>query len=83
MRKDPSQTVQTERLSRNIKDIDTKQFETDLKNKLEINYENANMEDMYENYIKDITSIIEKHAPTSKRHFTNRKHKTWYDNDAL
>ena len=38
---------------------------------------------MYENYIKDITSIIEKHSPISRRWVTNRKHKTWYDKDAL
>ena len=58
MRRDPSQTVKIERLRRNVKDKDTNQFETDLKNKLEITHENANIEDMYENYIKDITSII-------------------------
>ena len=55
----------------------------DLKNKLEITYENANIDDIYENYIKDIISIIEKQAPTSRRHLTNRKHKTWYDKNAL
>ena len=32
IRGDPSQTVKIERLSRNIKDIDIKKFETDLKN---------------------------------------------------
>ena len=51
--------VKFERLSRNIKDIDTKQFKTDLKNKWEITHENANIEEMYKNYIKDTTSNIE------------------------
>ena len=75
MRRDPSQTVKTERLSRNIKDIDIKQFETDLKNRLEIPQKNANIYHMYQNYIKDITSIIEKHKPITRRQLTNRKTK--------
>ena len=83
MRRDPSQTVKIERLSGNKKDIDAKQFEADIKNKLEIPHENASIEDMYENYIKDITSIIEKHASIPRGQLTNRKCKTWYDKDAL
>ena len=50
---------------------------------MEILNENANIDDMYQNYIKDITSIIEKYAPITRRQVTNRKHKTWYENDAL
>ena len=38
---------------------------------------------MYEKNIKDITSIIEKHAPASRRKFTKKQHKTWFDEDAL
>ena len=72
MRRDPSQTVKIDILSRNIKYIDIKQFEIDLKNKLGIPQANANIDNMYENYIKDITSIIEKHAPTSRRQLTKR-----------
>ena len=50
---------------------------------MEIPHENVNIDDMYQNCIKDITSIIEKHAPITRRQLTNRKHKTWYDKDAL
>ena len=78
-----TQTVKIERLSRNIKDIDIKLFEMDLKNKMEIPHENSNIDDMYQNYINDITSIIEKHALITRRQLTNRKHKTLYDKDAL
>ena len=60
MKKVPSQTVKIERQSRNLKNIDTDQFKIDLQNKLEIMHENNNIEEMYGNYIKDITSIIEK-----------------------
>ena len=75
MRRGPSQTVKIERLSRNIKDVDIKQFETGLKNKLEIPHENVDIDDMYQNYIEDITSIMDKHAPITRRQLTNRKHK--------
>ena len=76
MRRDPLQTVKIERLSSNIKDIDIKQFETDPENKIEIPHENVNIDDMYQNYIKDITLIIEKHAPICRRQLKigNTKH---------
>ena len=32
---------------------------------------------------KDITSVIDKHAPITKRQLTKRKHKIGYDKDAL
>ena len=83
MIRDPSQTVKTERLSRNIRGIDIKQFETDCKNKIVIQHDNAKRDDMYQNYIKDITSIIEKHAPITRRQLANRKHNTFYDKDAV
>ena len=38
---------------------------------------------MYQNYLKDLTSIIDKHVPITRRQLTNSKHKTWYDKDAL
>ena len=50
---------------------------------MEIPHENVSIDDVYQNYIKYITSIIEKHAPITRRKLTNRKHKTWYDKDAL
>ena len=46
MIRDPSQNVKIERLSRNIKDIGIKQFETELKNKIVIPHENINIDDM-------------------------------------
>ena len=62
MKKVPSQTVKIERQSRNLKNIDTDLFKIDIKNKLDIMQENVNIEEMYGNYINDITSIIEKHS---------------------
>ena len=70
-----SQTVKIERQIRNLQNIDTDQFKIDLKNKLVIMHENINIEEMYGNYIKDITSIIEKHAPISRRKLTKKQHK--------
>ena len=83
MRRDPSQTVKIERLSRNIKDKDIKQFEIDLKTKIEIPHENINIDDMYQNNVKGITSFVEKHASITRRQLRNKKYKTWYDKDAL
>ena len=83
MRREPSQTVKIERQSRNVKNIDTGQFKIDLKNKLQIKHENINIEEMYGNYIKDITSIIEKHAPIPRRKLTKKQHKSWFDEEAL
>ena len=73
MIRDHSQTVKIETVSRNIKDIDIRQFETDLKNKIELPRENDNMDDMYQNYLKNIISIIDKHAPITRRQLTKKK----------
>ena len=67
--------------SRKLKNIDTDQFK--LKNKLQNMHENVNLEEMYGNYIKDITSIIEKHAPISRRKLTKKQHKSWFDEEAI
>ena len=45
--------------------------------------ENVNTEEMCGNYINDITSIIEKHAPISRRKLTKKQHKSWFDEEAL
>ena len=45
--------------------------------------ENVNIEEMYGNYINDITSIIEKHAPISRRKLTKKQHKSWFDEETL
>ena len=63
--------------------MNTEQFKTDLRNKLEIMQGNVNIEEMYGNYINTITSIIEKHAPTSRRKCTKKQHKSWFDEEAL
>ena len=76
MKKVPSQAEKIERQSRNLKNIDTDQFKIDLKNKLEIMHENVNIEDMYGKYIKDITYIIEKHAPICRRKLKKKQHKS-------
>ena len=39
-------------LNRSIKDIDTKKFETDFKNKIELPNENQNIDDTYQKYLK-------------------------------
>ena len=38
---------------------------------------------MYGNNINDITSIIEKHAPISRRKLTKKQHKSWFDEEAM
>ena len=38
---------------------------------------------MYGNYIKTITSTIEEHAPTLRRKHIKKKHKSWFDEEAL
>ena len=44
---------------------------------------NVNTEEMYGNCIKTITSIIEQHVPTLRRKHKKKKHKTWFDEEAL
>ena len=63
--------------------MDTDQFKTDLMNKLQIMHENINIEEVYGNYIKDITSIIEKHAPIPRRKLIKKQCKSWFDEEAL
>ena len=43
----------------------------------------VNTEEMYGNYIKTITSTIEEHAPSLIRKHIKRKHKPWFNEDAL
>ena len=50
MKKAPSLSVKNEKQSRNLKNINTEQFKTDLKNKLEIMQGNVNIEEMSGNY---------------------------------
>ena len=83
MKKVPSQTAKTEKQCRNLKNINTEQFKIDLKIKLENMKGNVNIEEMYGNYLNNITSIIEKHAPLSRRKCTKRQHKSWFDEEAL
>ena len=83
MKKVPSISVKIEKQSRNLKNINTEQFKTDLKNKLEIIQGNINTEEMYGNYINTITSIIEEHTPISGRKCTKIQHKSWFDEEAL
>ena len=45
--------------------------------------ENVNTEEMYGNYINDITSIIDKHTPMSRRKCTKKQHKSWFDEEAF
>ena len=83
MIRDASQTVKIEQLSRNIKDRDIKKFETDLKHKIELPHKNDNIHDMYQNYLKNIISIMDKQTSITRRQLTKRNHKTWYDRYAL
>ena len=46
-------------------------------------HENVNIWEMYGNYIKDLTSIIEKHPPISIRKLTKKQHKSQFDEEAL
>ena len=63
--------------------MNTDQFKIYLKNKLDSMQENVNIEEMYGNYINNITSTIEKHAPISRRELTKKQHKSWFDKEAL
>ena len=83
IKKIPSQSVKIEKQSRNLKNINTVQFKIDLKNKLEIMQQNVSTEEMYGNYINDITSITEKHAPITRRKLTKKQHELWFDEEAL
>ena len=38
---------------------------------------------MFGNYIKTITSTIEEHAPSLRKKYTKRKHKSWFNEEAL
>ena len=55
----------------------------ELKNEVEFSDYNQNIDNIYQEHLKDLTSIIDKHTPITRRHITKRKHKTWYDRDAL
>ena len=44
---------------------------------------NVNTEEMYGNYIKTKTSTVEEHAPTLRRKHIKKKHKSWFDEEAL
>ena len=83
MRKAPLISEKIEKQSKNLKNINTEQFKKDLKNKLGNMQKNVNIEEMYGNYIKTITSNIEEHAPTSRRKHIKKKHKSWFDEEAL
>ena len=50
----------------NIKDVNIKQFETDLKNKIELQHENQNIDNMYQKNLKDITSSMTNIQPYLK-----------------
>ena len=47
-----------------MKDVDINQFEADLKSKIELLEDNQNLENIY--ILKNMMSIIEKHAPITK-----------------
>ena len=83
MEKVPSISVKIEKESRNLKNINTEQFKTELKTKLENIKENVNIEEIYRNYINTITYIIERHGPTSRRKCTKKQHKSWFNEEAL
>ena len=83
MRKAPLISEKIEKQNRNLKNINTEQFKKDLKNKLENMQKNVNTEEMYGNYIKTITSTIEEHTPTLRRKHIKKKHKSWFDEEAL
>ena len=38
---------------------------------------------MYGNYIETITSTLDEHAPISRRRYTNKQHKSWFDGKAF
>ena len=61
-----------EKQTRNLKNIKTEQFKTDLKNKLDNMQRDINMDEKYGNYIDSITSILEEHAPISRRKCTKK-----------
>ena len=83
MRKAPLISKKLKKQSRNLKNINMEQFKKEIKNKLENLHTNVNTEEMYGNYIKTITSTIEEHAPTLRRKYITKKHKSWFDEEAL
>ena len=83
MKKVPSILEKMEKQRRNFKNINTEQFKIDLKKKLDNMQGDVNIDEMYGNYINTITSILEEHAPISRRKCTNKQHKPWFDEKAL
>ena len=83
MRKPPIISEKIEKHSRNLKNIDIELFKDDLKNKIQDLQNNVNTEEMYENYIKIITSTIEEHAPSIRKKYTKRKKNSWFNQEAL
>ena len=63
MKKVPSVSVKIEKESRNLKNINTEQFKTELKNKLEIIQENVNIEEMYRTLYKHYNIYYRKTCP--------------------
>ena len=83
MKKTPLIYEKIEKQGRNVKNINTELFRNDLKNKLENLQTNVNTEEMHGNYMKNITSTIEEHAPSLRRKHIKRKHKLWFNEEAL
>ena len=83
MKKVPSILEKKEKQTRNLKNINTEQFKTELKNKLDNMQRDINTEEMYANYIDSITSILEEHVPVSRWKCTKNQHKSWFDGKAL
>ena len=55
------------------RNVDIKQFERDLKNKIELSNDNQNIDNRYEKYLKDLTSIIDKYVPITRRHIMKKE----------
>ena len=68
--------------SRDLESINEQDFASDLADRLPTPGTTDNLQTLYEEYTKAITSTLDQHAPKVTRKRTKRPTKSWYDKDA-
>ena len=68
--------------SRDLESIKEQMFASDLADRLPTPHTTDNLQTLYENYTKAITSTVDQHAPEITQKRTKRPTKSWYDKDA-
>ena len=68
--------------SRDLESINEQDFASDLADRLPTPGTTDNLQTLYEEYTKAITSTLDQHAPEVTQKRTKRPTKSWYDKDA-